>query len=169
MNKNIQVLSLLLLGLSTVAYGQIKEEKLILEKKREPEVRKIEKKKATIETVKTFPFDEKSSTPIHYDITDVPAVSDFQTSTLEGEDIQPDFHSQYNNNFVRVGMGNYGKILGDASLAKMFTDDIELGVDLHFLSTKGLKKVYPWESKQSTMDLSAFMNHYGEKGNLNIN
>lgn len=169
MNKNIQVLSLLLLGLSTVAYGQIKEEKLILEKKREPEVRKIEKKKATIETVKTFPFDEKSSTPIHYDITDVPAVSDFQTSTLEGEDIQPDFHSQYNNNFVRVGMGNYGKILGDASLAKMFTDDIELGVDLHFLSTKGLKKVYPWESKQSTMDLSAFMNHYGEKGKLNIN
>lgn len=169
MNRNIQLLSVVLLGFSSVAYGQIKEEKLILDKKREPEVRKIEKKKATIETVKTFPFDEKSSQPVHYDITDVPAVSDFQASTLEAQDITPDFSTDYKNNFIRVGMGNYGKVLGDASLAHNVTDDIELGADLHFLSTKGLKKVYPWDSKQSTMEISAFMNRYGEKGKLNLN
>ena len=169
MNRKIQILSVVLLGLSSVAYGQIKEEKLILDKKREPEVKKIEKKKATIETVKTFPFDEKSSQPVHYDITDVPAVSDFQASTLEAQDITPDFSSDYKNNYIRVGMGNYGKVLGDASLAKNVTEEIELGADLHFLSTKGLKKVYPWDSKQSTMDISAFMNRYGEKGKLNIN
>lgn len=45
MNKRIQLLSIIFLGFSSVAFSQIKEEKLILNKKREPEVKKIEKRK----------------------------------------------------------------------------------------------------------------------------
>ena len=48
MNKKIQILSILFLGISSVAFSQIKEEKLILNKKREPEVKKIEKKKTSV-------------------------------------------------------------------------------------------------------------------------
>ncbi|WP_449397796.1 hypothetical protein [Chryseobacterium wanjuense] len=45
MNRRIQLLSIIFLGFSSVAFSQIKEEKLILNKKREPEVKKIEKRK----------------------------------------------------------------------------------------------------------------------------
>jgi hypothetical protein len=41
--QKIQLLSIIFLGVSSVAFSQIKEEKLILNKKREPEVKKIEK------------------------------------------------------------------------------------------------------------------------------
>ena len=45
MNKNIKILSLVLVGISQFSLAQIKEERLILDRKREPEVKKIEKKK----------------------------------------------------------------------------------------------------------------------------
>jgi hypothetical protein len=44
MNKNIKIVSLVLVGISRFCF-QIKEERLILDRKREPEVKKIEKKK----------------------------------------------------------------------------------------------------------------------------
>ena len=100
MNKRIQILSFLFLGFSQIAFSQIKEEKLILDKKREPEVKKIEKKKTSVETIKNYPPEEKSANPVTYDITNVPAVSDFKTSTIQGEDISPEFQQNYQNNYV---------------------------------------------------------------------
>ena len=41
MNRKIQLLSILFLGISPFAFSQIKDEKLILNKKRDPEVKKI--------------------------------------------------------------------------------------------------------------------------------
>ena len=169
MSKRIKLLSILFLGISSVAFSQIKEEKLILNKKREPEVKKIEKKKTSVEVIKNYPPEEKSQNPVQYSITDVPAVSDFKTSTIQSEDVAPKFDAIAQNNYVQFGMGNYGKILGDLNISKTLKNKIEVGVDAHFLSTQGLKKEYVWDSKQSSTTLGAFLNSYGDKGKFNLN
>ncbi|AYN02056.1 TonB-dependent receptor [Chryseobacterium sp. 3008163] len=169
MNKKIQILSILFLGISSVAFSQIKEEKLILNKKREPEVKKIEKKKTSVEIIKNYPPEEKSANPVKYNITDVPAVSDFKTSTIQGEDVAPKFDGTAQNNYFQFGMGNYGKILADANISKTLENKIEVGADVHVLSTNGLKKVYDWDSNQSSATFGAFLNSYGEKGKINVN
>lgn len=154
---------------SATVFSQIKEEQLILDRKREPEVKKIEKKKTSVETIKNYPPEEKSANPVNYDVTDVPAVSDFKTSSIQGSDFSPKFDTQYQNNFVRFGMGNFGKILGDANFSKMLENKVEIGGNAHFLSTKVLEKEYPWSSESSTAEIGAFLNHYGEKGKFNLN
>lgn len=169
MNRRIQLLSILFLGISPFAFSQIKEEKLILNKKREPEVKKIEKKKTSVETIKNYPPEEKSQNPVKYTITDVPAVSDFKTSTIQGEDVAPKFEGTAQNNYFQFGMGNYGKILADANISKTLENKIEVGADVHVLSTQGLKKEYAWDSKQSSAALGAFLNAYGDKGKFNVN
>lgn len=169
MNKKIQLLSILFLGISSVAFSQIKEEKLVLNKKREPEVKKIEKKKTSVETIKNYPPEEKSQNPVKYSITDVPAVSDFKTSTIQGEDVAPKFDGTAQNNYVQFGMGNYGKILLDGNVSKTLENKFEVGADVHLLSTSGLKKDYDWKSKQTSATIGAFLNSYGEKGKFNIN
>ncbi len=172
MNRTTKILLLVFLGIAQSAFSQIKEEKLILNKKREPEIRKIEKKKTSVETVKNYPPKEKKvqdSLNLKYDITDVPAVSDFKTSTIQGSDIAPEFNNSYQNNYVRFGMGNFGRILADANISTVLESKMEVGADVHFNSTNGLKKVYDWKSKQTTADLNAFLNSYGEKGKFNIN
>ncbi|ASW73233.1 TonB-dependent receptor [Chryseobacterium piperi] len=169
MNRRIQILSILFLGASQIAFSQIKEEKLILNKKREPEVRKIEKKKTSVETIKNYPPEEKSQNPVQYRITDVPAVSDFKTSTIQGEDVTPKFDGTAQNNYLQFGMGNYGKILGDANISKTLNNKLEVGADVHFLSTLGLRREYAWDSKQSSASIGAFLNSYGEKGKFNLN
>lgn len=169
MNKKIQLLSILFLGVSSVAFSQIKEEKLVLNKKREPEVKKIEKKKTSVETIKNYPPEEKSQNPVKYSITDVPAVSDFKTSTIQGEDVAPKFDGTAQNNYVQFGMGNYGKILLDGNVSKTLENKFEVGADVHLLSTSGLKKDYDWKSKQTSATIGAFLNSYGEKGKFNIN
>ncbi|WP_312342891.1 TonB-dependent receptor [Chryseobacterium binzhouense] len=169
MNKKIQILSILFLGVSSVAFSQIKEERLILNKKREPEVKKIEKKKTSVVTEKNYPPEEKSANPVKYTITDVPAVSDFKTSTIQGEDVAPKFEGTAQNNYFQIGMGNYGKILADGNISKTLENKLEVGADVHVLSANGLKKDYPWDSKQSSATLGAFLNSYGEKGKINVN
>ncbi|GEN71673.1 TonB-dependent receptor [Chryseobacterium lathyri] len=169
MNRKIQLLSILFLGFSQFAFSQIKEEKLILNKKREPEVKKIEKKKTSVETIKNYPPEEKSQNPVKYTITDVPAVSDFKTSTIQGQDVTPKFEGTAQNNYVQFGMGNFGKILADANISKTLDNKLEVGADFHFLSTLGLKKEYAWDSKQSSTAIGAYLNSYGEKGKFNLN
>lgn len=169
MKKRIQILSLLFLGFSQLAFSQIKEEKLILDRKREPEVKKIEKKKTSIEAEKNYPPEEKSANPPTYDITNVPASSDFKTSLIQGEDISPKFDAENQNNYFQLGMGNYGKILADGNISTQLESGMEVGADVHFLSTDGLKKVYAWDSKQSAADLGVYLNSYGEHGKLSVN
>lgn len=169
MNRKIQILSIIFLGVSSAAFSQIKEEKLILNKKREPEVKKIEKKKTSVEVIKNYPPEEKSQNPVRYTITDVPTVSDFKTSTIQGEDVAPKFDATAQNNYFQFGMGNYGKILGDANISKILENKLEVGGDVHVLSTNGLKKDYDWKSGQSTATIGAFLNSYGDKGKFNLN
>lgn len=164
-----------LLGLmvsSTAVFSQIKEEKLVLDRKREPEVRKIEKKRTSVATVKNYPPQSKKtedSLNLRYTIVDVPAASDFKTSTIQGEDISPKFETDYQNNYVQVGMGNFGKILADANISTVLENKMEVGADAHFLSTSGLKKDYDWDSKQSSADVGLFLTSYGEKGKFGAN
>lgn len=170
MNKRIQHIFFLgLLFSSTAVFSQIKEEKLILDRKREPEVKKIEKKKTSIAAEKNYPPEEKSANPPKYDITNVPASSDFKTSLIQGEDISPKFDAEYQNNYFQLGMGNYGKILADGNISTKLENGIEIGGDVHFLSTNGLKKVYDWNSKQNSGNVGAYLNSYGETGKFSIN
>lgn len=168
MNKRIQILSILFIGISQVAFSQIAEEKLILDRKREPEVRKIEKKKTSIEAEKNYPPEAKSAIPVEYDITNIPAASDFKTSTIQGEDISPKFDAEYQNNYFQFGIGNFGKILADGNISTTLENDIEVGGDVHFLSTTGLKKEYAWNSKQNRGNVTAYLNSFGDKGKLNV-
>jgi len=170
MNNYTHKLILLGLFLSSVSvFSQIQEERLVLEKKREPEVKKIEKKKTSVETIKNYPPEEKSAVELKYTITNVPASSDFQTSTIAGSDIAPDFQSEKQDNYFRLGYGNYSKFLADAALSTRIEENLEVGADLHFLSTKGLTKEYAWNSKQSAQSVGAYVNSYGAKGKLNLN
>lgn len=166
-----RIIPFLFLGISPVVFSQIKEEKLVLDRKREPEVRKIEKKKTSVETIKNYPPKEKKiqdSLNLKYTITDVPAVSDFKTSVIQGSDISPKFNSDYQNNYFQIGMGNYGKVLADGNISTLLESKMEVGADVHFLSTSGLKKQYDWTSKQSQADLGVYLNHYGDRGKFNI-
>ncbi len=154
---------------STAVFSQIQEERLILDKKREPEVKKIEKKKTSVETIKNYPPEEKSSVPVDYEITNVPAVSDFKTSTIQGEDISPKFDSEFQKNYFRAGYGNYGKFLADGNISGNLENQMEVGANVHYVSTQGLKKDYPWSSKQSNAALGGYLTSYGETGKFNIN
>ncbi|ACU07450.1 putative TonB-dependent receptor [Flavobacteriaceae bacterium 3519-10] len=168
MNKRIQILSILFIGISQVAFSQIAEEKLILDRKREPEVKKIEKKKTSVEAEKNYPPEAKSANPVEYDITNVPAASDFKTSTIQGEDISPKFDAENQNSYFQFGMGNFGKILADGNISTTLENGIEVGADAHFLSTTGLKKEYNWNSKQNLGNVGVYLNSFGDKGKLNV-
>ena len=168
MNKNIKILSLVLVGISQFSLAQIKEERLILDRKREPEVKKIEKKKTSVETEKNYPPKEKEEEKVEYKITNVPAVSDFKTSTIEGEDISPKFNNDSQRNYFQAGFGNYSKFLADGNISYEINKDTEVGVDVHGLSTNGLTKDFSWSSKQSDFSAAAFLNSFSDKGKLNI-
>lgn len=166
--NNIKFLTLGLLVSSSALFAQIQEERLILDRKRVPEVKKIEKKKTSVETVKNYPPEEKSATPVEYKITNVPAVSDFKTSTIEGEDISPKFDSDFKKNYFRAGYGNYGRFLADGNLSATLENNMEVGANVHFLSTKGLERDYAWNSAQNQGSVGAFLTSYGEKGKFNL-
>lgn len=168
MNKNIKIVTLVLVGISQFSLAQIKEERLILDRKREPEVKKIEKKKTSVETEKNYPPKEKEQEKVEYKITNVPAVSDFKTSTIEGEDISPKFNNDSQRNFFQAGFGNYSKFLADANISYEIDDKTEVGVDLHGLTTNGLTKDFSWNSKRSDFNAAAFLNSFSDKGKLNI-
>ncbi len=153
---------------STMANAQIKEEKLILKRKRVPEVKKIEKKKTSVDVIKDYPKEEKSKNPVRYQITDVPVSSDFQTSIIMGEDVSPVLEQHHQNNYIRLGAGNYGKILGDAYATYSINKKNEIGLDAHYLSTSGLKKDYDWKSNQMRFGVAGFVNHYAKTGKVNL-
>lgn len=171
MNKKHKIFSVLFLGISIFGYSQIKEEQLILNRKREPEVKKIEKKKTSVVQEKNYPPDNKKkedSLNLKYDIVNVPPVSDFKTTEIQGEDISPKFSNDYQSNYFRLGYGNYGKFLADANISGKVQDNVEVGADVHYLSTTGLKKDYDWDSKSSQAKIGGFANIYTEKGKFNI-
>ena len=169
--KYIAVLAFLCtVGISEVG-AQIKEEQLILAKKREPEVKKIEKKKTSVVQEKNYPPDNKKkedSLNLKYDIVNVPPASDFKTTEIQGEDISPKFSNDYQSNYFRLGYGNYGKFLADANISGKIQDNVEIGADAHYLSTSGLKKDYDWDSKQNEAKIGVFSNIYTETGKFNI-
>lgn len=169
--KYIAVLAFLgTVGISEVG-AQIKEEQLILAKKREPEVKKIEKKKTSVVQEKNYPPDNKKkedSLNLKYDIVNVPPVSDFKTTEIQSEDISPKFSNDYQSNYFRLGYGNYGKFLADANISGKIQDNVEIGADAHYLSTSGLKKDYDWGSKQNEAKIDVFSNIYTETGKFNI-
>ena len=169
--KYIAVLAFLgTVGISELS-AQIKEEQLILNRKREPEVKKIEKKKTSVVQEKNYPPDNKKkedSLNLKYDIVNVPPVSDFKTTEIQGEDISPKFSNDYQSNYFRLGYGNYEKFLADANVSGKVQENVEVGADVHYLSTSGLKKEYDWDSKQNQAKIGGYANIYTEKGKFNI-
>lgn len=66
-------------------------------------------------------------------------ISDFKTSTIKGEDISPKFNTGYNRNYFQLGYGNYGKFLVDGNVSGEIQPNLEVGADVHHISTSGLK------------------------------
>lgn len=169
--KYIAVLAFLgTFGISEIG-AQIKEEQLILNRKREPEVKKIEKKKTSVIQEKNYPPENKKkedSLNLKYDIVNVPPVSDFKTTEIQSEDISPKFNNDFQSNYFRLGYGNYGKFLADANISGKVQENVEVGADVHYLSTTGLKKDYNWDSKSSQAKIGAYANIYAEKGKYNL-
>jgi len=169
--KYIAVLAFLgTFGISEIG-AQIKEEQLILNRKREPEVKKIEKKKTSVIQEKNYPPENKKkedSLNLKYDIVNVPPVSDFKTTEIQSEDISPKFNNDFQSNYFRLGYGNYGKFLADANISGKVQDNVEVGADVHYLSTTGLKKDYDWDSKSSQAKIGAYANIYAETGKYNL-
>lgn len=169
--KYIAVLAFLgTFGISEIG-AQIKEEQLILNRKREPEVKKIEKKKTSVIQEKNYPPENKEkedSLNLKYDIVNVPPVSDFKTTEIQSEDISPKFNNDFQSNYFRLGYGNYGKFLADANISGKVQENVEVGADVHYLSTSGLKKDYDWDSKSSQAKIGAYANIYAEKGKYNL-
>lgn len=167
MNRK-SLLAFILLSLSTISMAQIKEEKLILDRKRVPEVKRIEKKKTSVPSEKNYPPEEKSNEVIDYQIQDVPVLSDFQPSTIQGEDVSPKLGNQYQRNYFRLGYGNYNQFLADGSISGNIQDNLEVGADVHYTSNEGLKNEYAWKSEQKDTKLTGFLNHYGDLGKTNV-
>ncbi|MBO4233043.1 TonB-dependent receptor [Riemerella anatipestifer] len=167
MNKH-KIIALILLGWGSISLAQIKEEKLILDRKREPEVKRIEKKKTSVAIEKNYPPEEKQQEPINYEVVNVPVLSDFKTSAIQGEDISPEFNRNYLRNYFRIGYGNYNQFLADANVSGKMQDNLEVGANVHYLSNEGLKKQYTWNSSQKQAEISGFLNHFGEKGKANL-
>lgn len=167
MNRK-SLLAFILLSLSGISMAQIKEEKLILDRKRVPEVKRIEKKKTSVPSEKNYPPEEKSNEVIDYQIQDVPVLSDFQPSTIQGEDVSPKLGIQYQRNYFRLGYGNYNQFLADGSISGNIQDNLEVGADVHYTSNEGLKNEYAWKSGQKDTKLTGFLNHYGDLGKTNV-
>ncbi|SDE48198.1 TonB-dependent receptor [Riemerella columbipharyngis] len=164
----LRIIIIFLAGGTSLAFSQIKEERLILNKKREPEVKRIEKKKTSVVVEKNFPPEEKSNETLKYQIVNRPPVPDFKPSTIQGTDVSPDFSENYQKNYFRIGYGNYNKILTDGAISGILNDKVELGAVVHYLSTSGLKKDYAWDSHQRYGNVSAFLNYFGDFGKLNV-
>lgn len=168
MSKSFPILSFLFLGISSIAFSQIQEEKLVLDRKRIPEIKAIEKKKTSVERIKDYPPEEKRQIPVDYQITNVEAVSDFKTSTIQGHDIAPKLEQNHHKNYFRLGYGNYSQFLADGTLTAKLNNGLEVGTHMHVYSTKGFKGDYLWNSAAADTNVNAFVNAYGEKGKLNL-
>jgi len=164
------ILKVTLLGVFTfisvnnICNSQIKGEKLVLKRSQEPEVKRIEKKKTSAYHKKPIRPKEE----IEYKITNLPLLSDYKPSEIEAKDISPEFNVDYKRRYFQVGYGNYSKFLADGNISEKISESVELGVDLHHISTSGLKDVYEWDSRHQNSDASIFMNAYRESGKVNI-
>lgn len=167
--RNTKIIGLGLTLFSLVAYGQIKEETLVIQRAKHPTLKKVQKKKTSVPKVKNYPPEEKSAEKIEYTITNIPLLSDFKTSLIQGEDLSPNQAGEHFDNYVRFGIGNYGKILGDAGFTAKLGENTDLNAAVHINSTSGLKKIYPWKSTATDLELKAGVNHYLESGKLNAN
>ncbi|MDL1913281.1 MAG: TonB-dependent receptor [Bergeyella sp.] len=168
MSFRIKLFILFFSAFFTFIFSQIVEERLILEKKREPEVKKIEKKQSIIDAG-TGKRIKKDSAHLKYTVVDIPVSSDFEASTIKGADISPSFKEDYKRNYFGMGYGNYNQLLVDGNVSSAIDQTWEIGANLHHKSTSGLKELYPWDSNKSVSALSTYLNNYGDNGKLNLN
>ena len=166
MNKKLVYTGLLCLSLGGMLSAQIQEETLILQGRKIVEVKKVEKKTPPPAPLPDFPPKEKADTPMNYDITDIPAVSDFRTSQITQEDVSPKFVRSFRNNYLRVAGGNYGALLADGNVTFSVNKSTEIGADVHFYNTVGSDKVSLYDNFENKGQVHLFGNHYGEKAKL---
>lgn len=157
------------LSVASLAFSQIKEETLILNRRKTPNVQAIQKPvAAATPELKNFPPKPKESDSVRYEITDIPQYSEFKPSPIGAADLPPVIPQERFDNFVRLGMGNYGKILGDAGFGRNFTADTDATLNLHFDRNIGLPKYYSWDSGSSRFQGLASLNKGITAGKFNV-
>lgn len=157
------------LSVASLAFSQIKEETLILNRRKTPNVQAIQKPiAAATPELKNFPPKPKESDSVRYEITDIPQYSEFKPTPIGAADLPPVIPQEKFDNFVRFGMGNYGKILGDAGFGRTFTADTDATLNLHFDQNTGLPKLYTWHSGSSHFQGLASLNKGITTGKFNV-
>jgi len=152
------------LSANNIYFAQIKGEKLMLKRTQEPEVKRIEKKRTSAYTKR--PTRPKES--VEYKITNLPLLLDYKPSEIEAKDISPKFNDGYSKDYFQLGYGTYENFLTDGNISGKMLEDVELGVDVHHISTSGLKEEYPWYSRQQDSEASLYLNVYRETGKVNL-
>ena len=104
---------------------------------------------------------------MEYKITNVPAVSDFKTSTIEGEDISRNSIMIVRNYFQAGWFGNYSKFL-DGNISYEINKDTGSWRRCSRTFYQWFEKEFPWSSKQSDFNVAAFINSTTETGKFNI-
>jgi len=149
---------------NNIYFAQIKGEKLVLKRTQEPEVKRIEKKRTSAYSKR--PIRPKES--VEYKITNLPLLLDYKPSDIEAKDISPKFNTDHNKGYFQLGYGTYDKFLTDGNISGKISEEVELGADVHHISTSGLKEEYPWYSRQQNSEASLYLNAYRETGKVNI-
>lgn len=145
---------------SIQGYTQIKEEILNVGKNKNPEinVKNIQKKKSNPERyppVPNAPSVPKKEDTLTYSITDIPAVSDFQTSQLPPQPLNSAFNETYKDNYLKMGYGNRNTLLTNAYYNYPIGND-KVGIKFSALSTDGPKNEYDWKTASSNINTEAF-------------
>ncbi len=165
------MLFLMLVGIGTFSFGQIEEaestvgredaigqESVVVEREFEPKVEAAEKIKQTPQT--EAPDYEKIT--VEYDIKDIEAASDFETSTLGAEEIPVEDEKPYRN-YIRGAYGNRASLNTDAYLDFELNESQRVGADFSFSSTKGDIKGVDFKTGSTTSKLEGFfINEYNE-------
>ena len=105
---------------------------------------------------------------MEYKITNVLMVSDFKTSTIEGEDISPKFNNDSQRNYFQAGFGNYSKFLADGNILYEINKDTRSWRRCSRTFNQRFEKDFPWSSKQSDFNVALFINSTAETGKFNI-
>ncbi|MGI9526255.1 MAG: hypothetical protein ACR2MS_03980 [Weeksellaceae bacterium] len=107
-----------------------KDESVVVERVYEPKVEAAEKIKQTPEITP----EAKSKLPVSYGLKDVEAESDFETSTINADEL-PVKNSNPYNNYIRAGAGNRYSFLADGYAEFPIDDDKSFGASMSYYSS----------------------------------
>ena len=164
-----KILTFSLIGVSSFIFAQIKQGEVIVngenqikqgevtvQRNYEPDVTAVEKIKQTPKV--EAPKSQKES--ISYNLVDIEAASDFQTSPISPEKLPINGNPLYNN-YIKAGYGNNSTLKIDAFLNHNLDVDKSVGLNASYLGTKANLNDYNvfTNTNESKLNAEGFFNY----------